>query len=508
MKKVATFLILFLLLVGKVFAQNPVVTPSGPMIPDYYVRAATNTVLVNNENNLLSHHVRASVERLFLYGKGKQSLKIQELIIPNKKEIDHLFSKAIGNEVITYYYAQPKKSNQFILTSATVPQDASTPNRNLNLKKFFSINLGEKESVLQYVAVSPDNSKYAFCFIVLDRKNTMKKFMIMVFDDKGEIEWQENYNPDFSDKEVNMYDFQLTDDGKILLLVLSSSGKRKDVPTLQLMSFHENEQITMDEEVPAQVIQSMKVLALSNGNYFVGGYYAEKKGTTVGYFNMIFDPRSETLLSKKFHRFNEDYFEKGFLGWGNLAFTNQMYDVSCNYLFELDNGSVAMLGEQHRIVVVYSQKGPPSYRYFRKHIICNMFSLEGDKEGYEMVKRSQALVSGRFISDVSQYGLSFSPVIKGSDIYLLYNDNIRNFNGKAKNWETINMNRPKMACTILAKISKIGNVERKVIMLPNKDKRILHKLWAFDGETAVFGIMSNKLYSIEKFEVNDQWSWD
>ena len=333
----------------------------------------------------------------------------------------------------------------------------------------------------------------------------------MVFDDKGEVIWQENYNPGFSEKEVTMYNFVLADNGKALLLTSSSSGKKKDASTVQLFSFYENDHVSMDVEV-TQSIHSMKVLILSNDTYFVGGYYAEKKGSTSGYFTMTFDPRTETLLKKNFSKFNDNYVEKGFLGWGKLAFTNQTYNVKCDHLFELDNGFVAMLGEQHHLTIVTNtnSKGQTTttYRYFRKHIICNMFSLDGEKSGYEMIKRSQVLVSNVQIFDVSRYGLSYYPMIKGYEVYLLYNDNIRNFNGKAKNWETLNIAKSKTACTVLAKISKIGDVERKVVMLPNKDGRILHKLWDFDGNTAFFGIYSKKLYSVEQFEVNDQWSWD
>ena len=519
MKKVSLLLILFFLIIGKGFTQIPVLTPSGQIMSDYYPFISTNKILVNDDNTLLTHHIadgytgffkRIQLERLLSYNKDNRSIKIEELTVPNQKETSYLFSKNLGDDVIIYYYEEPKKSNQFIVKSTTISQNISNTKKNLNLGKLFSLNIGDKEYVSHIVTESPDKSKYAFCFIVTDRKNTMRKFMIMVFDEKGEVIWKEDYNPDFSEKEVVMYDSKLSNDGKMLLLVSSSSGKRKGIPVVQLMSFYENEHTATDVEVPNHNIQSMRMLILSNDTYFVGGYYAEKKGTTDGYFTMIFDPRSETLLKKEFSKFNDNYFEKGFLGWGKLAFTNQTYNVKCDHLFELDNGSVAMLGEQHHLVVTVNNKGQYTYKYFRKHIICNMFSLDGDKNGYEMIKRSQALVSGVPVNNVANYGLSYSPIIKGSDIYLLYNDNIHNYNGKAKNWETINISRPKIACTILAKINmeRKGKTERKVVMLPNKDGRILHKLWAFDGQTAVFGIMSKKLYSIEQFEVNDQWSWD
>jgi len=516
MKKTSVFLILFILFVGKTFTQIPILTPSGPIIPNFYPHISDNEIIENDENTILSHHVvdyttlfkKMNLEHLISYSKDEKKVKIQELVVPNAKETNHLFTRKIGDDIIIYYAEQSKKDNQFIVKTTTLSQDISTGKKNINLNSLFSFNIGDKESVKYQAVESPDKSKHAFLFIILDRKNVIQKFTIMVFDDRGEYLWQENYNPNFSDKETTMSDFKLTDDGKALLLVLSSSGKKRDVPDLQLISFHENEQITMDVEISEEIIQSMKMLILSNDTYFVGGYYAEKKSTTVGYFSMVFDPRSEALLHKNFSRFNDDYNEKGVLGFGKLAYVNQRYNVKCDYLFELDNGSVAMLGEQHFSFAVTNSKGLTTYRYFKKHIICNIFSLDGDKRGYEMIKRSQAFVLGVPVYDLSRFGLSYSPFIKGSDVYLLYNDNIKNFNGKSKNWETLNIAHSKTACTVLAKISDIGNAQRKVVMLPNKDGRIFHKLWAFDGERAFFGIMSKKLYSLEQFEVNDQWNWD
>ena len=512
MKKTATLLILCILFAGKIFAQTPILTPSGPIIPNYYPWIATNKVLVNDENTLLSHHVadgpismfkKVNLEHLIAYSKDTKKVITQELIIPNVKEMEHIFTKKVGDEVMIFYGEQPKKSSQFIVQTTMLPQDISVGKINVKLETLFSFNIGDKESVSYYTATSPNRLKHAFLFLILDKKKTIRKFMVMVFDEKGEVLWQESYSPDFSDKEVIIHDFKLDDHGKTLLLVAASSGKRRDIPDLQLMSFHENEQTSMNVEIFEEKIQDMRMLILSNETYFVGGYYSEKKGTTVGYFSMVFDPGSETLLYKNFSKFKNDYNEKGLFGWGGkLAYVNQVYDVSCNYLFELPNGSIAMLGEQNYAYAVTDSKGLTTYRYFKKHIFCHKFALDGAKIDYEMIKRSQALVSGvPLYGNLSKVGLSFSAFTKGNNVYLLYNDNVKNHNGKSKNWVTVILNQPKTVCTILASIKEDEKTKLRVVMLPTKDKRVFNRLWAFDGERVFIGVMSPKLYFLEQFEL-------
>ena len=59
----------------------------------------------------------------------------------------------------------------------------------------------------------------------------------------------------------------------------------------------------------------------------------------------------------------------------------------------------------------------------------------------------------------------------------------------------------------MAKFTNLGDVERKVVMLPTKLKESFNTVWNVDGERVYFGTFG-KNYSIYHFDLDGQWSWD
>lgn len=536
MRKNVFFISFLFLLLGNLYAQEPLLDEVGPVIPGYNSVYADQTIIFDDEEAFTAYQYgygynkANEIQNLVSYHRGKKTLNSEKLVVANN--FRYVYAHQSDEDFIAYYY-RIAKGNVYELASATIPmKKSSNGSKSVDPTVIASFKFLSKGQVQRYVSVSPDKSMYTISLVAFDAKNVLNGFYVHVFNSKGEELWNQKYNPKIAGTSFEVHDVKLTDKGKVLFLLNAVTGEGKKVtsPTLQLLSLYKTDEVSMKETITFGYINSMRLLIKKNLDYFVGGYYSLKNnGGSSGYFTYVFNQHTEEKINNFNTLFYDDYKEKK---TSEMLFANQDYKVNCNLLHEFSNEFIVMLGEQTAYTRYEDEKsGEVLYNYYNNKVFYNLFSLDGVGAGYELVDKKQTLteekhflgpkpVGERKISptpsmvgdpDIFPYqsaALSYCPIIRGNSVYLIYNDNINNYNGEAEGRISANLNEDKTVCLVLTKIAKLDDVERKVVMIPAKEKRIFDKVWYFDGTTLYFGVNAKKSYTLEKIVLNDQWSWD
>jgi hypothetical protein len=505
---------------GSIFAQQGVISkPTGTPIPDYLIDNSNIQVIEDKEDYILFYQDcdwtsnKSGTNKLIAYSPDSKTAQITELIIPNGN--NYITSKVVNNEVLNFYFFHNIKSRTIELHTANVAiPESNFDSQKLTMNTLFSYQIEPKTTTKGFFAESLDKKYFSLILTTLDERKSIKTVFVIVYNEKFEIDWMQEFKPDFALKQTDIADVKVTNNGKALILLNTYDAvkKKQSNHELQLLSFYKDNDLAKFKTVtPFGIIQSMKMLVLKNGHYFVAGYYSEKQNaTTAGYFTYTFDPRKEKeVLTSYNYKFNESYKERDATGFAIPAKPNTNYDLKCDYLWELPNDFIVMLGEQFlETTTVDPKKKTTTYNYFFKNVFYHKFALDGTHAGYDMFPKPQFGTSLTPINDYSQLGLSYSAFLNGTTVYLIYNEHISRFDKKGfSQFVSFNSDFKKEACLTLLKINKIGDVGGILILAPTKDL-YYNKLWYSDGWNLVFGLSSKKMYSLEQLQIQSDWQWD
>lgn len=505
---------------GQLVAQEGIISnPSGTPIPNYFSDNSDVQVIDDKEDYILFYQDcdwttnKSGTKKLIAFTPGGKSAQITELTVPDGNK--YITSKVVNDEVLNFYFYHNVKNRTIEVHTATVeiPQ-SDLESKKLTMNSIVSYQIDPKTTTRGYFAESLDKKFFSLILTTLDEKKSIKTVFVIVYNSKFEIDWMQEFKPDFALKQTDIADVKVTNNGKALLLLNTYDAvKRKQSNhELQLLSFYKDNDLARFSAVTTfGIIQSMKMLVLKNGHYFVAGYYTEKQNaTTAGYFTYTFDPRKEKVVLTSYnYKFNDTYKEREATGFAEPAKPNSSYDLKCDYLWEFPNDFVVMLGEQYlETTTVDPKKKTTTYNYFLKNVFYHQFALDGVHAGYDMFPKPQFGTSLTPIKDYSQLGLSYSAFLNGSTVYLMYNDHVTRFNKEGiSQFVSFDSNYKKEACLTLVKINKIGDMGGVLIMSPMKDF-YYNKMWYSDGWNIIFGLNTKKTYNLEKVQIQTEWQWD
>jgi hypothetical protein len=511
--------ILFAFFVNFGFSQTPVIEkPKGTPVPNYFIDNAYIQTVADLDDYVLFYQDndftvnKSGTNKLILYSKGNKEIQTSDLVIPEGN--NYITSKYLNDVVYNFYYVDNLKSRTISLNKAEsgIPESASGSTK-LYPEQVFSYNVDAKTKTYAYYSESMDKKYFSICLTTLNEFKIIKNIFTVVYNDKMEIVWMDEFNPDFKGKQTDIADYKVTNSGKALLLLNTfNSEKKKQINhELQLISLNKDHDYTWFSNVTTfGIIQSMKLIELKNGKYFVGGYYCEKLNTTTaGYFTYTFDPRKEKqVLTSYSYKFNENYKEKIEEGFEEPVKPNTEYNLKCDYIWELSNDFVVMLGEQYlAFKTVDPKKEITIYTYMCKNLFYHQFGLDGINAGYDLYPKPQIGTSLKPITELSQLGLSYQAYLNQDVVYFIYNDHIKRIEEVGDPISSFNNEELKEQVVILTKIKKIGFVESKLILLPVKDF-YFQKMWYADGRKIFFGATTKKTYDLEQFEIMNEWEWN
>jgi len=500
------------------FAQDPALpNPQGTPISGYNPDYSSHQMIADLDDGILFYQdcddaiTKSGLKQLILYSSSNRSVNTIELMVPN--DYFYITSRVLDNEVSHFYFFNNLRARTIQLDYATtgIP-DESSNSKKLEMNTVFTYNVEPKTTTKGYFAESNDKKLFSICLATFNQTNSIQNIFVIVYNPKMEVVWMEEFKPDFKNKQTDVSDFKLANTGKALLLLNTyDAQKRKQYNhELQLVSMFRNNDFTKFRAVSDfGIIQSMKLLVLNNGKYFVGGYYAQKQnGSSIGYVTYTFDPRQEKEIASFYvNTFKLNYKERVATGFSDPAKPNPDYNLKCDYLFELPDDLVVMLGEQYlELTTVDPKKKTTTYSYLTKSLFYHQFGLDGITAGYDVYPKPQIATSLTPARDLFHLGISYTAFQDGSLVYILHNDHKDRFS-TSDEWISYNSDERKEGILILTRFKKIGLLESKMIMNPLKDG-YYQNTWFGNGEKVYFGLMTKKTYNLEHFEILNEWEWE
>lgn len=525
--RLGLLILLFInLLTGK--AQTPLTEGGGPSVARCNGALSDQTLLKQDDKSAIfylhtySDNPKQQYQGIVTYNKSTGTTYNEDVILPDGYR--PLFFRPCGENYFGCYYRLNRTKKSFDYATATFPQKKSTSGvRNITPTVNTSIDITDRADIVKFSAVAPDQSKFAVVLVAPDINYRTHHFYCFVYDKDGNEVWTEKYTPALSGSRFTVHDIELTRKGEILLLVNSVKGKNALV---QLFSCTEDGISSVDETVDFGYIQSMKMLRLQNQlkEIFVGGYFSTStQGGTTGFFNLIYNPDKKTFTSK--HHDTFEYKDKTVYD----DFTEADYTIKCDHLIELPDKIVMMIGEQYITVQQHGEKSSTAYKHITNNIYGNKFALNGNNLGVIKVQRHISAGSGSLVSQreegerigksalyekgpapkmptFANLGITYSPIVQGSTIYLLYEDLAANYAEDATGWEPAAVEKADNNCVVLTRMDY--SADKKVVMMPGKSPQTFHDIWCIDGQDIYFGMSGKKDYSIQKFKLDGRWSWD
>lgn len=508
-------------------AQTPLTEGGGPAVERCNAALSDHTLLKQDDKsavfylNTYSNNPKQQYQGIVTYNKSTGTTFNEDVILPNG--FRPLFFRPCSENYFGAYYRLNRAKKSFEYATVTFPQKKSTSGvRNINPTVSASIDLYDRGDIVKFTAVSPDQSKFAVVLVAPDLNYRNHHFYCFVYDKDGNEVWTDKFTPALSGSRFTVYDIDLTRKGEILLLVNSIKGKNS---LIQLFSCTEDGISSVDETVDFGHISSMKMLRLNNQlkEIFVGGYFnASSQGGTTGFFNLVYNPDKKAFTQRNHDTF--EYKDKTVYD----DFTEADYTIKCDHLIELPDKIVMMIGEQYITVQQHGEKSNMAYKHITNNIYGNKFALNGNNLGVIKVQRHISAGSGSLPSQreegeriskaalsektsapkvptFANLGITYSPIVQGNTIYILYEDLAANYAEDANGWEPTTVEKADNNCVVLTRMDY--SADKKVVMMPAKNQTF-HDIWCIDGNMVYFGMSGKKDYSIQKFKLDGKWSWD
>lgn len=507
-------------------AQTPLTEGGGPSV-NRCNAALSNHILLKQDDksavfylNTYSNNPKQQYQGIVTYNKSTGTAFNEDMVLPDGYR--PLSITPCGDSYFACYYRFNREKKNFEYATATFPQKKSTDGiRKVEPTVRLSFDLADRGDILKYTAASPDKSKFAVVFIAPDANNRAPYFYCFIYDNTGKELWYDKFIPNITGNKFFIHDIALTHKGELVLLINSAKSKSS---TVQLFFCKQGEINSIDEPVDFGFANSMKMLRLKSNEIFIGGYYApSQQGKSVGFFNLVYNPDKNKITQRNHDTF--DFKEEPVYD----ELTEADYNIKCDYLFELPDKIVMMLGEQHSTFQQHGEKSSLAYRHVTNNIYGNKFSLTGSNLGVVCIRRHIGASSGTLATihddgerigsyilseknaaprnpTFTNLGISYSPIVKDNTIYVLYEDIAKNYAEDSDDWEAASVEKADENCVVLARLDY--SADKKVVMMPSKAAQSFHDIWCIDGNTIYFGMSGKKDYSIQKFKLDGKWSWD
>ena len=328
--------------------------------------------------------------------------------------------------LVVFYLKDNKSSKTYTLYSNFVAKEAKQPK--WNPEQVVSVPYEKKDNLSIATAVSPDNSKGMICLLQSQRKGEFKGSVLITFDNQGNLLWNNSMELDIPNQTFGVIDMAIDNAGKVYAGVYSyneESKTKRANETLTIYEITENDITAQSEQINFSVSNGiMKVGA--TGNVYLAGYsQSSLKRNEDGSYVVTYNPKNSTITKLSQQDFPENYFGKVTGGGIMLGYlSNEKYSVRAKGLYEFSNGSVALLGELRTTITVRQQNGMTTTYYFTKNIMLTQTGTDG-----EIVKTdwhdSKAMSVNGFATT------TFTPLFANDRIYVLFPDNMENYNGKS-----------------------------------------------------------------------------
>ncbi len=358
----------------------------------------------------------------------------------------------LNNEfyLLTSFHNQAKKQN-YLFKQRIDKQRLSISDRDLEMIGSFETRNLIREGEFD-MAQSIDSSKLLIFQQLPYEKGTPERFKLAVFDQQFEPLWTDDIVLPYNDEVFSVEDYKVDKKGNVYLLGIiyqdKAKAKRAGQPNYQYVILAYNSQGGKSDEyrigLKEDFITDLTFQVANNGDLICSGFYS-KKGTSSVKGTYFFRINAQT---KEVYNQNQKSFDFEFLTefysdrqkerardaerTGNTNRAPELYRFALDELILRSDGGALMIGEQY---YVYERSyrdfwyGTFRYDYFYHYndIIIVNIRPDGTIEWATRIPKRQVTMND------DGYFSSYAMSIVRDKIYLIFNDNRRNFDNDNQN---------------------------------------------------------------------------
>lgn len=346
------------------------------------------------------------------------------------------------------------------------------------------------------VSVSPDE-KHILVYIDLPfEKDQPERLDLKVFDEQMNAEWTREVTLPYLDNEFSVEEYRVDVSGDVLVIGVKYAEKREaKVRKREGKSAYDYHILTYGAKgdvhdhrinVGDRFLQDLTLsLDDGTGDILCGGFWGVKGANKVrGAFFMSLDPATKAIKHDNYNEFSDDFItqymtakeeEKAKKKAEKKKEDLELYEYDLRDIIRREDGGAVLVGEQYYMytttVCTTTQNGGQTCRtifhYIYNDIIVVNIGPDGNIDWAVTVpKRQHTANDGGYFS-------SFGLEVKGSDLFLVYNDNGENLflaaGDKFKNTDF----QGKSSIVTLASVNIDGHVTREALFDPEKRDLIL-----------------------------------
>lgn len=380
-----------------------------------------------------------------------------------------------GNDLYAIYSLYDRKTKNYSLYVNALGKEQRKAA--WDPQKLLSVASEKRDDLYSFVTVSPDGRKAAVSVILANKNGNMKGSSVILLGEGGEQLWDNAFTPEFSNPSFLITDMVVSDKGEIYFGVVSyanESRKTRENETFHLYEITDNDLKYVDEKVSFGYVCNGKLMLKQNGDVVCGGYFCDNLNEKAcGSYMMVFEKDAGGLKNSSFQNFPPDYFDEPKTTLGMLKGDKMSVEVS--NLYEFQDGSMVMLGEQREMVArtVYNKYGSTTYfTYHARNILTGFADENGNLGSFKMIPKYQ--VAGSFLYQMSvkqlrSYGYSFNSFMYNNKIEIIYPDNMDNYLGKTG--LVCKSSASSKHASILRTIEPNGEISNPVMILNPKESK-------------------------------------
>jgi len=339
-----------------------------------------------------------------------------------------------NGELMAFYTSYDKKTKQFGLCVNRMNLDGGTAS--WAPEEFLSYQCEKRDGTYLETAISPDRRFFSILLLATDKKNSFKGTFLFVFDNQGSMLWQQEVPVELNERTFGVLDMAITNNGTVYVAVDAYFAPNNKTRTDEIVNIYEitdNNVNVTSQRVDFGFISNGKILLAKNGDVVLGGYYrTDLKENETGSYICRYNPTTsgfESMDNKEF----EGYSKKGGKGGVTNNVSDDNYWVTVEALFEYENGSIVLLGEQqYSAVYTVNNNGTQAttWKYWAKNIMYTAASQDGTITGFDMFMKNQVASSG--MPQTHKYlGISYYAYMQDDQIRIVFADNYNNYHGKS-----------------------------------------------------------------------------
>lgn len=343
---------------------------------------------------------------------------------------------------------------------------------------------------------SPDDSKVLVTILLPYQKEEREKFQLRVYDKGMNLLWDRDVSMPYDDKEFSLEEFRIDNEGDVIAIGVKFNEKReakalkragKQQYTYHLITFDSKGGETDDAIDAGDKFLQDLTLSLDNGNgpILCGGFYGNKGTSKVrGAFFMSLDPRTKQIRHQSYKEFSDDLItqymtareeEKARKKAEKKDEDLELYEYDLDEIIRRDDGGAVLVGEQYYMytttVCTSNPNGGQTCRTVYHYIYNDMIVVNIDPDGN--IEWAAAIPKRQHTTNDGGYFSSYALAVKGSNIYLIYNDNGENLFLTAGDKFKRTDFQGKSSIVTLATVSEDGHVTREALFDPEKRDLIL-----------------------------------